>query len=116
MHLRLLRVFLGFAAIAWGASVFGVILPWPAAADALQGLGAQPIGYDRMLVEGLVLLTQGVRLGLPPLPFYADTAACIIGGTGILWSAARADYDGTARGNESCASTDGRTGGNHGTS
>lgn len=44
-----------------------------------------------MLVEGLVLPTQGVRLGLPPLPLYADTAACFTGGRGILRSAARAE-------------------------
>jgi hypothetical protein len=49
MHLRLLRLFLGFAAFAWGISVVGVFLSWSAAAEALQGLGAQPIVYDRML-------------------------------------------------------------------
>jgi hypothetical protein len=125
MHLRLLRLFLGFAAVAWGASVFGVFLSWPAAERALEGLGAQPIAYDRMLdywlrmaagaftlvgcwyfvmmiwpkrhytsipwfgalmlVEGLVLLFHGVRLSLPPLPFYADTAACLLAGFAILY-------------------------------
>lgn len=49
MHLRLLRLFLGFAAFAWGVSVFGVFISWSAASRALQGLGAQPIVYDRML-------------------------------------------------------------------
>jgi hypothetical protein len=49
MHLRLLRLFLGFAAIAWGVSLAGVFLSWSTAAEALQGLGAQPIAYDRML-------------------------------------------------------------------
>ena len=49
MHLRLLRLFLGFAALAWGISIVGVFLSWTAAAQALQGLGAQPIAYDRML-------------------------------------------------------------------
>jgi hypothetical protein len=49
MHLRLLRLFLGFSAFAWGVSVVGVFVSWSAAADALQGLGAQPIAYDRML-------------------------------------------------------------------
>jgi hypothetical protein len=38
-----------------------------------------------MIVEGLVLLVHGLRLSLPPLPFYADTAACFVGGGGILW-------------------------------
>ncbi len=48
-RLRLLRVFLLFAAFAWGVSVFGVFTSWDAAAQALQGLGAKPITYDRML-------------------------------------------------------------------
>lgn len=125
MHLKLLRLFLGFSAVAWGVSVFGVLLRWSEAVEALQGLGAGPIPYDRMLdywlrmaagafslvgvlylvlalqplkhrsmlpwfgllmfVEGLVLLVHGVRLGLPPFPFYADTAACLGAGSGILW-------------------------------
>jgi hypothetical protein len=128
MHLRLLRLLLGFAAFAWGVSVFGVFLSWPAAENALQGLGARPIAYDPMLdywlrmaagafaliggwylvlmiwprkfhaaipwfgalmvAEGVVLLVHGVRLGLPPFPFYGDTAACFIGGGGI-WYLAR---------------------------
>src|SRR5271154_6400327 len=49
MHLRLLRLFLGFAALAWGASVVGVFLSWPADEEALQQLGAKPIAYDPML-------------------------------------------------------------------
>jgi hypothetical protein len=125
MNLRLLRLFLGFSAFAWGVSLFGVFASWPAATEALEGLGAQPIAYDRMLdywlrmasgafalvgclylllmfrprkfqivipwfgglmlVEGLILLVHGIRLSLPPLPFYADTAACFIGGGGIIW-------------------------------
>jgi hypothetical protein len=128
MHLRLLRLFLGFAAFAWGVSVFGVFLSWPAATTALQGLGARPIAYDPMLdywlrmaagafaliggwylvlmiwprkfhaaipwfgalmvAEGVILLVHGVRLGLPPFPFYGDTAACFVGGGGI-WFLAR---------------------------
>jgi hypothetical protein len=123
--LRLLRVFLGFAAFAWGISVVGVFLSWPAAENALRGLGAQPIPYDRMLdywlrmaagafalvggwylvlaiwprkfylaipwfgglmlVEGAILLTHGLRLALPPFPFYGDSAACLIGGGAILY-------------------------------
>ncbi|MGA2747927.1 MAG: hypothetical protein ABSG59_04045 [Verrucomicrobiota bacterium] len=125
MNLRFLRMFLGFAAFAWGVSVFGVFLSWPAASQALQGLGAQTIVYDRMLeywlrmaagaftligcwylvlmisprkfhvaipwfgglmlAEGVILLVHGVRLSLPPLPFYADTTACFFGGGGILY-------------------------------
>ncbi len=130
MHLRLLRIFLGFAAVAWGVSFFGVFLSWDAAAQALQGLGAQPIVYDRMLdywlrmasgafglvgcwylvlmiwpvkfhaaipwfgvlmlLEGCILLAHGLRLSLPPFPFYGDTAACFVGGGAILWLARHA--------------------------
>ena len=124
-HLRLLRLILGFAALAWGASVFGVFVSWPAAEQALIGLGAQAVRYDPMLdywlrmaagaftlvgcwylvlavrpnkywnaipwfgwlmmAEGVILLVHGLRLSLPPFPFYADTAACLLGGGGILW-------------------------------
>jgi hypothetical protein len=125
MQLRLLRLFLGFAAVAWGISVVGVFLSWTAAAQALQGLGAQPIAYDRMLdywlrmaagafaliggwylvlmiwpqkfhaaipwfgalmlLEGLILLVHGLRLSLPPFPFYGDISACFVGGGAILY-------------------------------
>jgi hypothetical protein len=125
MHLRLLRLFLAFAAFAWGISVVGVFLSWSAAVDALQGLGAQSIAYDRMLdywlrmasgafaligcwylvlaiwprrfaaaipwfgglmlAEGCVLLFHGIRLSLPPFPFYSDTLACFVGGGAILY-------------------------------
>ncbi len=125
MHLRLLRLFLGFAAFAWGISVVGVFLSWPAAVQALQGLGAQSIRYDPMLdywlrmaagafaligcwylvlmiwpqkfhaaipwfgglmfAEGVVLLVHGIRLSLPPFPFYGDTSACFIGGGAIFY-------------------------------
>ncbi|HLP75681.1 MAG TPA: hypothetical protein VK327_02075 [Candidatus Paceibacterota bacterium] len=125
MHLRFLRLFLGFSAFVWGVSVFGVFLSWPAASQALEGLGAQPIAYDPMLdywlrmasgaftlvgcwylvlmiwpgkfhaaipwfgwlmlAEGLILLVSGLRLSLPPFPFYGDTAACFLGGGGILF-------------------------------
>ncbi len=125
MRLRLLRLLLGFAAFAWGISVVGVFLSWSAAVNALQGLGAQPIAYDRtlddwlrmasgafalvgcwylvlmlwphrfaaaipwfgalMLFEGCILLFHGMRLSLPPFPFYGDTIACFLGGGGILW-------------------------------
>lgn len=49
MQLRFLRLFLGFSALVWGISIFGVFMTWSAAANALQGMGAQPIAYDRML-------------------------------------------------------------------
>jgi hypothetical protein len=125
--LRLLRIFLGFAAFAWGISVVGVFMSWSSATDALRGLGAQPIAYDKMLdywlrmasgafalvgcwylilmiwpekfataipwfgalmlVEGVILLFHGLRLALPPFPFYGDISACFIGGGGILYLA-----------------------------
>lgn len=125
MQLRLLRLFLGFAAVTWGASVFGIFASWHAASEALEGLGARPISYDRMLdywlrmaagaftligcwylilmiwpkkfqiairwfgglmlVEGTILLVHGLRLSLSPFPFYCDTAACFVGGGGILY-------------------------------
>lgn len=40
-----------------------------------------------MLVEGVILLVHGLRLSLPAFPFYADTAACFLGGGGIVWFA-----------------------------
>jgi len=136
MRLRLLRLSLGFAAFAWGISLVGVFLSWPAVAGALQGLGAQPIAYDRMLdywlrmaagafaligcwylvlmiwplkfhaaipwfgglmlVEGVILLVHGLRLSLPPFPFYGDISACFLGGGAILYLSryARPEYAG----------------------
>ncbi len=38
-----------------------------------------------MVVEGFILLFHGLRLSLPPFPFYGDTLACFVGGGGILW-------------------------------
>ncbi len=127
MQLRLLRMFLGFAALAWGASVVGIFAHWNTANEALQGLGAKPIAYDPMLdywlrmaagafalvgvwyfimmlrpqkyhaaipwfgglmlVEGIILLVHGLRLSLPPFPFYGDVSACLLGGAGILFLA-----------------------------
>lgn len=49
-----------------------------------------------MVIEGAVLLVHGIRLALPPFPFFADVAVCFTGGAGILWFARRADYDGVA--------------------
>ena len=125
MHLRLLRLFLGFAAVMWGVSVAGVFVSWSVVTGAMQGLGARSITYDPMLdywlrmaagafaliggwyfvlmiwprrfhaaipwfgglmlVEGVILLVHGVRLSLPPFPFYGDTTACFAGGAAILY-------------------------------
>jgi len=49
MPLRLLRLFLGFAAFAWGISVVGVFASWPEVNELAQGLGAKPIAFDPML-------------------------------------------------------------------
>ena len=125
MPLRLLRLFLGFAAFAWGISVVGVFASWPQVNGIAQGMGAKPIAYDPMLdywlrmaagafaliggwylvlmlwpqkfhaaipwfgalmlVEGVILLVHGLRLSLPPFPFYGDVSACFLGGAGILF-------------------------------
>jgi hypothetical protein len=124
MSIRLLRLFLVFAAIGWGVTVVGVFTTWPQVNSIAQGLGAKPIVYDPMLdywlrmvsgafalvglwylalalwprkfavaipwfgwvmvLEGVVLLVHGLRLGLPPFPFWADVAASFICGAGIL--------------------------------
>lgn len=123
--LRLLRVCLGFSGITWGVSAVGIFMSWSAAEQTLEGLGAHPIAYDRMLdywlrmaagaftligtwyfvlmlwprkfhaaipwfggfmvVEGIILLVHGLRLGLPPFPFYGDVSACLIGGAAIYY-------------------------------
>lgn len=49
MKLRLLRLTLGFSALAWGASLFAVFASWPAAQAALSELGAKAIPHDPML-------------------------------------------------------------------
>jgi FtsH-binding integral membrane protein len=38
-----------------------------------------------MLVEGFVLLVHGLRLRLSPIPFVADTLACLGAGAAILY-------------------------------
>ena len=55
-------------------------------------LAISPRKYDVMLpwfswimiVEGIVLLTHGLRLGLNPFPFVGDVSASFAGGLGIL--------------------------------
>jgi hypothetical protein len=37
-----------------------------------------------MALEGVILLVHGLRLGLPPFPFYGDVAASLIGGAGTV--------------------------------
>lgn len=71
-RLRLLRLVLAFGAAGWLVSVVGAVLPWDMAVTGLRGL------------EGLRLGFHGLRLGLPPLPFLADTLFCLVVGFGIL--------------------------------
>ena len=71
--LRLLRLLLFASAFAWGASVVCVLLPWPMAVLAMQGLGAGELPADPMLNYwlrmaagvftgvGLFFLVLGVR-------------------------------------------------------
>ena len=49
MQLKLLRAFLGLAAVTWGAAVPAVFMTWDAARAAMEGLGAKALEYDRML-------------------------------------------------------------------
>ena len=121
----LLRVFLALAALTWGAAIPGIFLSWDAATAAMEGFGAGPLAYDKMmdywlrmasgafgligclyllpairphrfrevipwlglfaLVEGVVLMVHGFRLGLRPWPFHGDVTACLVSGGGILW-------------------------------
>jgi hypothetical protein len=50
---------------------------------------AIPFWGGLMIVEAVVLLIHGLRLSLPPFPFYGDVAACLLGGVGILLTAKR---------------------------
>jgi hypothetical protein len=130
MHLRLLRMFLGLAALTSGIAIVGVFMSWSVASQTLEGLGVHPIAYDRMLdywlrmgagafaligcwyfvlmlwphkfyaaipwfgglmlIEGVILLAHGLRLQLPPFPFYGDISACFVGGGAILYLARHA--------------------------
>ncbi len=53
-----LRLFLGFAALTWGISVYGVFASWTQAMDALGALGAKPVQYDPLL-EYWLRMTAG---------------------------------------------------------
>lgn len=43
-----------------------------------------------MMVEGVILLISGLRLGIGPFPFYGDVAASFVGGAGICFFAGAA--------------------------
>lgn len=64
---------------------FLVLAIWP-----LKFRAAIPWFGLLMLLEGVILLVHGFRLGLPPLPFYADGGACLLLGGAILALSKRA--------------------------
>jgi hypothetical protein len=49
MQLKVLRVFLGLATVTWGAAIPGVFLSWDSATSVMEGFGAGPVAYDKML-------------------------------------------------------------------
>lgn len=59
---------------------FLVLAIWPK-----KFVTAIPFFGALMLIEGLILLAHGLRLSLPPFPFYGDVSACLIAGIGILF-------------------------------
>jgi len=59
----------GYAMLAIHPRKYAVMLPW--------------FGWI-MILEGLVLLAHGLRLGLSPFPLYGDVSASFAGGAGIL--------------------------------
>jgi len=62
MQLRLLRLFLGFAAVAWGISVVGVFASWPKIDEIAQGMGAKPLTYDPMIDYWLRMMAGAYAL------------------------------------------------------
>lgn len=48
-----------------------------------------PLQAIGSLFEGCVLLTHGLVLPLPPLPFWGDVAFCFIVGMGLLFASSR---------------------------
>lgn len=61
-YLLLLRVFLLSAAVAWGCSVLGLVLPWSMVDKELQGLGAGAID-DTMVQYWLKMAATVYTLG-----------------------------------------------------
>ena len=79
---RMLYYWLGMAAGAFAllGCWYLVLMIWPQKFHA-----AIPWFGGLMLVEGLILLVHGLRLSLPPFPFYVDTSAWLLGGGAIVW-------------------------------
>ena len=46
-----------------------------------------------MVLEGIVLFSYGLKLGLLRFPFYSDTSACILLGAGILVANYKVDWN-----------------------
>ena len=61
-----------YLALALWPRKFAVAIPW--------------FGW-LMVVEGVLLLVSGLRLGIGPFPFWGDVAASLIGGGGIVYFA-----------------------------
>jgi hypothetical protein len=62
-----------------GVGIFFLALAiWPSRFANVIGMAGA-----LMFAEGIVLLAHGLRLGLRPFPFYADTAFCLLVGAGI---------------------------------
>jgi hypothetical protein len=74
------------------AGAFGLVGCWYLVLTIWPGKfrAAIPWFGALMLAEGVILLVHGLRLSLPPFPFYGDTAACFILGGGILYFASAA--------------------------
>lgn len=62
MSLRLLRLFLAFAAFGWGVTVVDVFASWPQVNCIAQGMGAKPIAYDPMLDYWLRMISGAFAL------------------------------------------------------
>jgi len=73
-----LRMASGAFALVGGWYLAMMIWPW-------KFFSAIPWFGGLMLLEGAILLVHGLRLSLPPFPFYGDVAACLADGFGILY-------------------------------
>ena len=62
MPLRLLRLFLAFAAFGWGVTVVGVFASWSQVNGIAQGMGAKTIAYDPMLDYWLRMISGAFAL------------------------------------------------------
>ncbi|MFA6104151.1 MAG: hypothetical protein WCV67_14315 [Victivallaceae bacterium] len=58
-----------FASAAYNPGKYRVLIPW--------------LGW-LSIIEGGIIGVHGLRLGLPPLPFYCDTGFCLLVGAGIV--------------------------------